>query len=128
MEFIMNEHFATAVVPICSALFSTVVAIVVPLCTKWHERKMQADRIKHELYGAKRLEYIEAFVRHVCFTASVAPSKYISDDSCHLIRAYIDKSLHHYIDDITANLSAKNYNRASDILNELCSMLQGYKC
>ena len=124
MNLSINEHFATAAVAICSALFSAIVAIVVPVYTKRQDRKLQADRIKHELKETRKLEALEAFVRHVDFTIKSTPNNYSADGSALLLLIHIDKALHHFIDEITDCLAIGEYLRAQELLRELCISLQ----
>lgn len=127
MNLIMNEHFATAIVPIFSALFSAAVAIIVPLRTKQIDRKAQAEKIRHEMYTTKRIECIEKFTQHVSSTIFYKPDYYTKSEYCDIILIYIDKSLHWYVNDICRSLSERNYTCASELLTELCTKLQAIR-
>ena len=124
MNLIMNEHFSAAAIAICSALFSAAVAIIGPLRTKQIDRKMQAEKIKHELYTSKRIQCIEKFTQHVSSTIFYKPDIYSKSEYCDIILIYIDKSLHWYVYEICCSLSERNYIRASVLLTELCAKLQ----
>ena len=94
------------------------------IASKHYERKILKDKIKHELYSKKRIEHTEAFIYAVSKQISNAERREITVSIRTMIFAYIDKSLHRYVDDINQSLVRGAFDDASKLLSEFCKKLK----
>lgn len=108
---------------IASSLSPVLSAVLVLIITKHHERKLFRDKYIYEQLAAKRIEHIERYVSYINGRILREEDKGSRTTERDEIYLYIDKSLHHYVDEIDHYLTQSKFREAASLLSVLCKKL-----